>query len=78
MILTEIRLALASLALLTTATFADYTAVLSKETTAASALYGRGIAKRRSGDRAGGDADVARANVIQANIAQVYAGHDFR
>ena len=41
----------------------------------ADSLYGRGVAKLRSGDRAGGEADIAAAQAIKADIAQVYAGY---
>jgi hypothetical protein len=37
------------------------------------ALYGRGLAKRKKGDPAGGDADIAAASAIQADIAVDYA-----
>ena len=36
-------------------------------------MYGRGLAKRKKGDAAGGDADIAGAMAIQANIAVEYA-----
>ena len=38
----------------------------------ASAHYGRGLAKLRSGDKAGADTDISTAQTIQANI-----GDDF-
>jgi hypothetical protein len=36
-------------------------------------LYGRGLAKRKNGDQAGGDADIAAARAIRADIADEYA-----
>ena len=38
-------------------------------------LYSRGVAKVRSGNTAGGEADMAAAKAIQADIAEVYAGY---
>jgi hypothetical protein len=40
-----------------------------------SALYGRGIAKLKKGDKTGGDADIAAAKAIQVDIAEEYAGY---
>ncbi len=37
------------------------------------ALYGRGIARRRTGNQKGGDADIAAAKAIQADIAEEFA-----
>lgn len=39
------------------------------------ALYGRGIAKRRMGDIASGDADIAAARAIQPDVAQRFSGY---
>ena len=36
------------------------------------ALYGRGLAKRRKGNKSGGDADIAAAKTINANIATTF------
>jgi Flp pilus assembly protein TadD len=33
-------------------------------------LYNRGLAKRQTGDAAGGDADIARARAMDPNIEQ--------
>ena len=41
----------------------------------ANSLYGRGMAKLKSGDRAGGDADIAAAKAINPDIAEVYVGY---
>jgi hypothetical protein len=40
-----------------------------------SALYGRGIAKIRTGNSVGGDSDVAAAKRIQPDIADEYASY---
>jgi hypothetical protein len=52
---------------------ADYDSVLQQDTKAASALFGRGVAKRRLGDMAGGDADISAAKNIDAKIGETYA-----
>jgi len=54
---------------------ADYGAAIAKRPKDANSLYGRGVAKLKSGDRAGGEADLAAAKTIEADIAQVYAGY---
>jgi hypothetical protein len=41
-----------------------------------SALYGRGLAKLKTGDRAGGDADIAVAKAIDRNIAGEFARYE--
>ena len=41
----------------------------------ASSLYGRGVAKQRSGNAAAGDRDIAAARAIDPNIASEYAGY---
>jgi tetratricopeptide (TPR) repeat protein len=48
---------------------ADYDAALGGRPNAAWSLYGRGMARRAKGDKAGGDADVAAAQRIDADIA---------
>jgi hypothetical protein len=50
----------------------DYNSALRFEPKLASALYGRGLAKLKNGDKAGGNADISTAKTIQANI-----GDDF-
>jgi tetratricopeptide (TPR) repeat protein len=52
---------------------ADYTLALSLDPRYASSLFGRGIARRRSGDRAGGDRDIAAAQIIDPRVAHAYA-----
>jgi hypothetical protein len=39
----------------------------------ASSLYGRGLAKLKKGDTAGGNADIAAAEAIEANIVEDFA-----
>jgi Flp pilus assembly protein TadD len=50
----------------------DYNSALQFEPKLPSALYGRGLAKLRRGDKAGADTDISTAQTIQANI-----GDDF-
>ena len=50
----------------------DYNSALQLEPTLASALYGRGLAKLKRGDKAGADIDISAAQTFQANI-----GDDF-
>ncbi|SRR5579862_26436 len=52
---------------------ADYDVALDKKSAYPSSLFMRGVAKRKSGDIAGGDADVAAAKAIDAGIADEYA-----
>jgi tetratricopeptide (TPR) repeat protein len=49
---------------------ADYDAMIRVLPHDARALYGRGLAKARKGDRAGGEADVASAKAITPAIAE--------
>jgi tetratricopeptide (TPR) repeat protein len=51
---------------------ADYNAVVAAMPTSASALYMRGVVRRRMGDN-GGDADIAAAKAIKPAIAETYA-----
>ena len=48
---------------------ADYDTALRAHPAQASSLFGRGIAKLRKGDAAGGNADLSAARRIQADIA---------
>jgi hypothetical protein len=41
----------------------------------ASSFYGRGFAKLKKGDSAGGEADIAAAKAINPAIAEQYAGY---
>jgi tetratricopeptide (TPR) repeat protein len=52
---------------------ADYNAVLKIEPKKSSSLYGRGLAKLRKSDAAGGNADIAAATAIQSDIVAVFA-----
>ena len=52
---------------------ADYSLALSLDPRYASSLFGRGIARRRSGDRAGGDQDIAAAQAIDPRVGHAYA-----
>ena len=44
----------------------------------AHALYGRGLAKRKKGDLAGSDADLAAAKTIAPRVAEDYAAYGVR
>jgi tetratricopeptide (TPR) repeat protein len=52
---------------------ADYNAVLNAIPNFPGSLFGRGIAKRRKGDAAGGDADVAAAKALKPDIVEEYS-----
>jgi tetratricopeptide (TPR) repeat protein len=52
---------------------ANYDAALKTNPGLAGSMYGRGLAKRKKGDQAGGDADIAAARAIQADIADEFA-----
>jgi hypothetical protein len=49
---------------------ADFDAALKAEPAMASSLYGRGLAKRRRGDDAGGEADIAAARRAQSRYCR--------
>lgn len=51
------------------AAIADYDSALQLDPKLDSSLYGRGLAKRMKGDRAGGDADIHSAEAITPDIA---------
>jgi tetratricopeptide (TPR) repeat protein len=51
----------------------EYDAALDIEPKLAASLYGRGLAKRQKGDKAGGDADIVAARAINAGIAAEFA-----
>ncbi len=51
----------------------DYNAVLAANPRVASSLYGRGIAKLRSDDTAGGSADIEAAKTVDPRIAEEFA-----
>jgi len=48
----------------------DYNAALAINPRLASSLYGRGVAKQKSGDPTGGRIDIATAQAIDPMIAQ--------
>ena len=56
----------------------DYDAALVRSPRQAGSLYGRGIAKLRLGNTAGGQADIAAAKAIEADVAEVYAHYGVR
>ncbi len=53
----------------------DYDLALQTNSNSAEALYGRGLAKLKSGDPAGGDTDIGSAEAMQPNVAEVFAGY---
>jgi tetratricopeptide (TPR) repeat protein len=55
------------------AAIADYDAALSAKPELDSALYGRGLAKRKNGDGDGAERDIAAAKAINADIADAFA-----
>jgi hypothetical protein len=54
---------------------ADFSTDLGKKQNDQFALFGRGIAKLRSGDRPGGEADIAAAKAIWAYVVNIYADY---
>jgi hypothetical protein len=50
----------------------DYDTALGINPNQASSLYGRGLAKRRKGDSAGGDRDIDAAKDIQSDIVDEF------
>ena len=54
-------------------TIADYTAALKIAPKKVESLYGRGLARIRKRDKAGGDTDVTAAEAIEAGIADEFA-----
>jgi hypothetical protein len=54
---------------------ADYNAALEIDPKKAASLYGRGMAKRRKGDFAEGNVDIAAARAIRPNIMTEYQGY---
>jgi hypothetical protein len=51
----------------------DYNSALRAAPELASALFGRGLAKRKQGDAMGGDTDMSTARTIQRNIGDDFA-----
>jgi len=56
----------------------DYSSALRSDPRLASALYGRGLAELKTGDRAGGDADISAAKAIQPNIGDDFTRYGVR
>jgi Flp pilus assembly protein TadD len=56
----------------------DYSSALRSDPRLASALYGRGLAKLKTGDSAGGDADISAAKAIQPNIGDDFTRYGVR
>ena len=56
----------------------DYSAALRLAPKLASALYGRGLAKLKQGDAAGGDTDISAAKTIQGNIGDDFTRYGVR
>jgi hypothetical protein len=57
---------------------ADYTAALKQNPKLAGALYGRGTAKLRKGDKKGGEADLAAAKAMRPEIEAIFARYGIR
>lgn len=51
----------------------DYDSALRSDPKLASALYGRGVAKLKKGNKTGSDADISAAKTIQARIGDQFA-----
>ena len=56
----------------------DYNSALRFDPKLASALYGRGLAKLKNGDKAGSDADISAAKTIQAEIGDDFTRYGVR
>lgn len=54
---------------------ADYDTALKTDPKIASSLYGRGVAKRKKGDSAGGTVDMAAANLLDPGVAGEFASY---
>jgi tetratricopeptide (TPR) repeat protein len=55
------------------AALADFEAALKRDPKDAVALFGRGIARRKKGDKAGGDLDISAAKVASGSVADYFA-----
>ncbi len=53
----------------------DYTAALLLDPSHATSLYGRGLAKQKKGDNAGGNADIEAAKKIKWKIADEFSSY---
>jgi tetratricopeptide (TPR) repeat protein len=56
----------------------DYSEALRAEPTMATALYGRGLARIKKGDSAGGNADLAAAAKLEKKIAENFSQYGVR
>jgi tetratricopeptide (TPR) repeat protein len=56
----------------------DYSSALRIEPKLASALYGRGLARIKKGDAAGGNADLSAAQGIEKKIAEDFSHYGVR
>jgi hypothetical protein len=56
----------------------DYSSALRAAPKLASALYGRGLARLKKGDAAGGNADVAAAKRLETKIAEDFSSYGIR
>ncbi len=56
----------------------DYNAVLKFNPQQAGSLYGRGLAKQKKGDNAGGEADIMAAKAIRADIVEEFARYGIK
>jgi len=56
----------------------DYSSALRIEPRLASALYGRGLARLKKGDAAGGNADVEAARKLQTKVADDFSQYGVR
>ena len=54
---------------------ADYGSAVAQNPKDAGSLYGRGVAKLKSGNTADGNADITAAKAIRPDIAEVYSGY---
>jgi tetratricopeptide (TPR) repeat protein len=57
---------------------ADFNAALRLNPQLASSLYGRGLARQRSGNAAAGQADIVAATQAKQNIAEDYISYGVR
>jgi Flp pilus assembly protein TadD len=56
----------------------DYNLALRFDPKLASALYGRGYAKLKNGDKAGSDSDIAAAKTIDAEVSANFSRYGVR
>src|SRR5262249_28864095 len=52
---------------------AQYTAAIERNSKLAPSFFGRGVAKLRSGDKAGGNADIVQAEALDPGVAKQFA-----